>query len=263
MQGTSSDHQAVAYAPTSSGVMRGWLGTPTNPETHRLWFVLSAETLSYFESPDATDPLGMLGIDEMHSVKASKKNSKEYHMTINLSDERFERRLAQCAAEVAEASVRAASMATAAAAADDGAAPDDPTTPSLITRTSSHARTTLAATTQIDADSPATQEGSRGLSGAFSASGSPAGSSSPSMWSRWRSWFYNAGPDDADLQEGSRGAAKLILVASTPFEADAWSAAIKEAQAALVASAQVACACGRGRRARARPTPPVLQPRPA
>ena len=75
----------VSYAPTSSGVMRGWLGTATDPETHRLWFVLSSETLSYYESEESTDPLGMLGIDEMSSVKASKKSHKQYHMTISLT----------------------------------------------------------------------------------------------------------------------------------------------------------------------------------
>ena len=58
-----------AYAPTDSGVMRGWLGTLGSSDGHRLWFVLSSETLAYYESPAATDPLGMLGIDEMRSVR--------------------------------------------------------------------------------------------------------------------------------------------------------------------------------------------------
>ena len=52
-----------SFAPTDEGVMRGWLATHTPPAGQRLWFVLSAETLAYYESPetcDAAEPLGML-----------------------------------------------------------------------------------------------------------------------------------------------------------------------------------------------------------
>lgn len=65
---SSSDPLPEAFPPTDSGVMRGWLGTHT-PQPGRLWFVLSAETLSYFESPNSEEPLGMLGVDEMQWVK--------------------------------------------------------------------------------------------------------------------------------------------------------------------------------------------------
>lgn len=232
----------VSYAPTSSGVMRGWLGTATNPETHRLWFVLSSETLSYYESEEATDPLGMLGIDEMSSVKASKKSHKQYHMTISLTDERFERRLEQCAAEVAAAR---RSAGTEAAAAADGPSGGEalPETPGQLSRTRLSATgTTLAATTQLprasDVESPTTLEGMRSLS-TVSASGSLPSPQSPSR-SWWQRWFGGGATEDGDQAAVPRstGPAQLVLVASTPFEADAWSAAIKEAQSALVANAQ-------------------------
>jgi hypothetical protein len=76
---TTPDHSladsspTTSFPPTDSGVMRGWLKTHT-PEPTRLWFVLSLETLAYYESPEAADaaePLGMLGIDEMQSVKGA------------------------------------------------------------------------------------------------------------------------------------------------------------------------------------------------
>ena len=54
--------------------MRGWLTTFTPPAGQRLWFVLSLETLAYYDSPEAADlaePLGMLGIDEMQWVKGA------------------------------------------------------------------------------------------------------------------------------------------------------------------------------------------------
>ena len=62
----------MTHAPTNSGVMRGWLGTLVSPEAHKLWFVLSSETLAYYESPEAEEPLGMLGIDEMRSVRGAR-----------------------------------------------------------------------------------------------------------------------------------------------------------------------------------------------
>ena len=67
-----------SYPPTDQGVMRGWLTTHTPPAGQRLWFVLSAETLAYYESPemcDAAEPLGMLGVDEMQSVKGARANN--------------------------------------------------------------------------------------------------------------------------------------------------------------------------------------------
>ena len=76
--GSSSDIIATApsadFAPTDMGIMKGWLTTHTPPAGQRLWFVLSAETLAYYESPEmyeAAEPLGMLGIDEMQSVKGA------------------------------------------------------------------------------------------------------------------------------------------------------------------------------------------------
>ena len=63
------------FPPTNSGVMRGWLTTFTPPAGQRLWFVLSLETLAYYDSPEAADlaePLGMLGIDEMQWVKGAR-----------------------------------------------------------------------------------------------------------------------------------------------------------------------------------------------
>ena len=66
--------QPDSFPPTNSGVMRGWLTTFTPPAGQRLWFVLSLETLAYYDSPEAADlaePLGMLGIDEMQWVKGA------------------------------------------------------------------------------------------------------------------------------------------------------------------------------------------------
>ena len=90
--------------------MRGWLNASTGAgaaaaglaQNWPLWFVLSPETLSYYEASDSVDPLGMLGLDEVRSVKASKRSNKEYLLTITLSDERFEHRLVDCAAMLAE-----------------------------------------------------------------------------------------------------------------------------------------------------------------
>lgn len=62
--------QIPTATPTSSGVMRGWLATPVSAEM-QLWFVLSSETLSYYESPEAQEPLGMLGVDEMRSISGA------------------------------------------------------------------------------------------------------------------------------------------------------------------------------------------------
>lgn len=81
---TSFEH---SFPPTDSGVMRGWLMTHT-PPSQRLWFVLSLETLAYYDSPegaDAAEPLGMLGIDEMQSVKGvpHKCHSRVPHATNN------------------------------------------------------------------------------------------------------------------------------------------------------------------------------------
>ena len=82
--GSSSDILAASapaedFAPTDMGIMKGWLTTHTPPAGQRLWFVLSAETLAYYESPemyDAAEPLGMLGIDEMQSVKGARSSTK-------------------------------------------------------------------------------------------------------------------------------------------------------------------------------------------
>ena len=63
-----------SFPPTDEGIMRGWLTTHTPPIGQRLYFVLSSETLAYYESPEAcaaAEPLGMLGIDEMQSVKGA------------------------------------------------------------------------------------------------------------------------------------------------------------------------------------------------
>ena len=104
--------QVSCFPPTDSGVMRGWLTTHTPPAGQRLWFVLSQETLAYYDSleaADAAEPLGMLGIDEMQSVKASKRTAKEFHLSITLSDERFARRLSHCASMMLAASAASAS----------------------------------------------------------------------------------------------------------------------------------------------------------
>ena len=63
--------------------MRGWLTTHTPPAGQRLWFVLSQETLAYYESPefaDAAEPLGMLGVDEIQSVKASREMADDMEL---------------------------------------------------------------------------------------------------------------------------------------------------------------------------------------
>ena len=68
------------HIPTDVGIMRGWLTTHMPPAGERLFFVLSQETLAYYESPEACDacePLGMLGIDEMQSVKGACPGSRE------------------------------------------------------------------------------------------------------------------------------------------------------------------------------------------
>jgi hypothetical protein len=74
MAGCSTDELPEAHVPTNVGVMKGWLSTSmaTQPGSHRpckLWFVLSLETLAYYRSPESEEPLGMLGIDEMRSVR--------------------------------------------------------------------------------------------------------------------------------------------------------------------------------------------------
>ena len=109
-------------------------------------------------------------------------------------------------------------------------------TPELSSCTASAlVRTTFAATT-TQIDSPGSQI-DRGMSAVTLNGGS---SPSPSIWSRWRSWFGSSNADYSDAPERPMGSAKLILVANTPFEAGAWSAAIKEAQAALVELAEQA-----------------------
>ena len=76
--------------------MRGWLTTHTPPANQRLWFVLSAETLAYYESPemcDAAEPLGMLGIDEMERLKGLPLKLLAYEQLLRTRPE-IERRVA-------------------------------------------------------------------------------------------------------------------------------------------------------------------------
>ena len=78
-----------------------------------------------------------------------------------------------------------------------------------------------------------------------SAASSPSGSPGGSRWFSWLRSFWGEGganrssDNGGDDEDGDGSRATLVLVASTPFEADAWASAIREAKAALVQAAQM------------------------
>ena len=247
-----------SFAPTDQGIMRGWL-TTTPPAGQRLWFVLSNETLAYYESPEAceaAEPLGMLGVDEMCSVKASKRSAREFHMTIALSDERFSRRLSHCASLLATArSGSAEDVTPPLSSSGSSSSSASSSSNDTMVRETSYSRPTLAADmTALDsgsmpaplATSASEAGGSGGVAiadGSFGGDGGAAPASSLSLWSRLRAWWMDSSrhTDAADEPScGERGGsgARLVLVAATPFEADAWACAIREAKSALVEAAQ-------------------------
>ena len=98
--GSSADHasdsSAALFPPPESGLMRGYLGADL--PGGKLWFVLSQERLSCFETEHSEEPLGTLRVDEVSSVHATKHGQREFRLRIRSSSAdgvEFERRVSQ------------------------------------------------------------------------------------------------------------------------------------------------------------------------
>ena len=173
------------------------------------------------------------------SLAASKRSAREFHMSIGLSDERFARRLSHCAAQLA-----ASRAAEAAEAAEEPPAfgVGSPLGSSATVRTTA-ATSRMGSVAELGGDYDAMGATTMNATSSPAADAAGGSSSSTGLWSWFRGWFsdgQSSRTSDAGEDEALPAcAAKLVLVASTPFEADAWASAIREAKAALVQAAEM------------------------
>ena len=253
--GSSADHASedsgTLFPPPESGLMRGYLGADL--PGGKLWFVLSQERLSYFETEDSAEPLGTLRVDEVSSVHATKHGQKEFRLRIRSSSAdgvEFERRLSQPLSE--RLSHRPSNTPGPLSTRSESAlsrqsTPCRPhsssTPPALHHGASSPARSPTEATAAAAA---AVAQGGERIGRARA--GRAEGAGRPSVWSRFTSFWHDVLPGNAGhagegggtarLGKGATAAAKeCVLVAHTPFEVDAWACAIREAKMSLVSAA--------------------------
>ena len=204
---------------------------------------------------------------------ASKHSAKEYHLTIALTDERFERWLSHCVTEVAmrrcideearysskvvvddpprvDAKCLASSPCNGNSNAPltSGVSSSSSALPCALVAedgsSSASAATSVAACTDVAAE--VAQHGTDITIASPGRSSSAAAVGTASFWSRFRAWWHdesaNDRPNDVGVDHSGGvvggGGAQMVLVIGTPFEADAWCAAIREAQSALVCAAR-------------------------
>lgn len=198
---------ASNYPNPDEGLMRGNLYSDTPGETY--FFVLSNGHLSYYESQTATDegdvPLGMLRLDDIKAARATKRMHKEYAISITTANLHFTRSMSASASQLNIT--------------------DAPASPA---RASSGLATSPASV----------GTGSNKLDSSHKMDGASTMQRRTSVWSWMRQLFVDETGDNArtDSQE-ELSETTLVLVAKTPFEADAWVSAIREAKQALVSAA--------------------------
>ena len=223
--GSSADHasedaSAALFPPPESGLMRGYLGADL--PGGKLWFVLSQERLSCFETEHSEEPLGTLRVDEVSSVHATKHGQREFRLRIRSSSAdgvEFERRLSQ---PLHRASNTPGPLST--------------RSESALSRQSTPCRAHASPSTLHRGASAATAAAAAqctersGCTGAERAEGARG----PSVWSRFASFWHNVLPRHAAHAGQGRGAARpakgasaaasaaatqeCVLMAHTPFE---------------------------------------------
>jgi len=238
--GASEDSGAL-YPPPDSGLMRGYLGADL--PGGKLWFVLSQERLSYFETEDSAEPLGTLRVDEVSSVRATKHGQKEFRLRIRSSRAdgvEFERRLSQPHRASNTPGPLTTRSESALSRQSTPCRPHPPSTPPALHRGASPA-TTAAAAQCVERTGRTTRAGR-----------AEGAQQRPSVWSRFASFWHDVLPGRAGQggvaarrADATAAAKECVLVAHTPFEVDAWACAIHEAKMSLVSAAcnQARTAC--------------------
>jgi len=170
------------------------------------YFVLSNGHLSYYDSKEAVFggdvPRGMLRIDDVKSVRATKRKHKEYAICITVKNPNFARSIS---ASVSHLSVIEGPNLSSPAKSDGTFSVALPSASRRTEHMSEHeVRVSKAA----------------------------------SVWSWMRYLFGDEPGSTTPADEAEVLGTKLVLIANTPFEADAWVSCIREAQAALISAAE-------------------------
>lgn len=246
--GSSADHASedagTLFPPPESGLMRGYLGADL--PGGKLWFVLSQERLSYFETEDSAEPLGTLRVDEVSSVHATKHGQKEFRLRIRSSSAdgvEFERRLSQPHHRASNTPGPLSTRSESALSRQSTPCrPHSSSTPPALHHGASAATTTRGTTEAVAAAAQCVERAGR------TRAGRAEGAHRPSVWSRFARFWHDVLPGHAGhAGEGgvaarradatATAAKECVLVAHTPFEVDAWACAIREAKMSLVSAA--------------------------